>query len=57
MGFDPERFTYLREAGRFLGVADFGRIQMRGEDPDAVVTPFAPAPGFEGAGATAVGGQ
>jgi uncharacterized protein (DUF362 family) len=57
MGFDPERSAYLTEAGRFLGVADLNAIEIRGEDPSGVVTPFAPAPGFEGVGATAVGGQ
>jgi uncharacterized protein (DUF362 family) len=57
MGFDPERLTYLAEAGRFLGVADLSAIHERGEDPDAVVDPFTPAPGFDGLGATAVGGQ
>jgi uncharacterized protein (DUF362 family) len=57
MGFDPERLAYLAEAGRFLGVADLLAIHVRGEDPDAVVSPFTPAPGFDGPGATAVGGQ
>jgi uncharacterized protein (DUF362 family) len=57
MGFDPERFTYLNEAGRFLGVSDLSKIEVRGEDPDAMVVPFLPAPGFDGPGATAVGGQ
>jgi uncharacterized protein (DUF362 family) len=57
MGFEPDRLPYLAEAGAFLGVADLERISVRGEDPDALVTPFAPAPGFEGIGATAVGGQ
>jgi uncharacterized protein (DUF362 family) len=55
MGFDPEGFTYLREAGRFLGISDLSQIQVRGEDPDSVVSPFAPAPGF--GGAAVVGGQ
>jgi uncharacterized protein (DUF362 family) len=55
MGFDPTRFTYIREAGRFLGVADLDRIEVRGEEPDTVIDPFAPAPGFDGA--AAVGGQ
>ncbi len=57
MGFDPELITYVKEAGRFLGISDLAGIEVRGEDPDAVVTPFAPAPGFDGLGATAVGGQ
>ena len=57
MGFDPDAITYLREAGRFLGISDLSRIQVRGEDPNALVTPFAPAPGFDGLAATAVGGQ
>jgi uncharacterized protein (DUF362 family) len=57
MGFDPADITYLKEAGRFLGISDLERIQVRGEDPDAMVTPFAAAPGFDGLGATAVGGQ
>ena len=46
MGMDPERVAYIREAGRFLGQADPDRIVQVGEDPAALVTPFAPAPGF-----------
>jgi uncharacterized protein (DUF362 family) len=57
MGFEPDRLPYLAEAGAFLGVADLERIEVRGEDPGSLVTPFLPAPGFEGLGATAVGGQ
>ncbi len=57
MGFEPEGLPYIAEAGGFLGVADLERIEVRGEDPDSVITPFQPAPGFEGLGATAVGGQ
>ena len=57
MGIDPDHVTYLREAGRFLGVSDLEEIQVRGEDPDSVVDPFVPAPGFDGLGATTVGGQ
>jgi uncharacterized protein (DUF362 family) len=55
MGFDPDRFTYLREAGRFLGVSDLTRIEIRGEDPDTVVDPFVPAPTF--GGPAVIGGQ
>ena len=46
MGMDPGRIAYLQEAGRFLGQADPSRIRQAGEDPAAVITPFAPAPGF-----------
>jgi uncharacterized protein (DUF362 family) len=56
MGFEPEALPYLAAAGEFLGIADLERIEVRGEDPTDVVTPFAPAPGFEGVGVT-VGGQ
>jgi uncharacterized protein (DUF362 family) len=51
MGSDPEQIPYLREAGRFLGQANQGRIEQRGEDPDRYVHPFAPPP--DGDGATA----
>jgi uncharacterized protein (DUF362 family) len=57
MGFDPDRFTYLSEAGRFLGVADLEHIEARGEEPGSLTVPFQPAPGFDGAAAPAVGGQ
>lgn len=48
MGFDPERVPYVSEATRFLGQGDPSRISERGEDPDRLVTPFEPAPGFDG---------
>jgi len=48
MGMDPERVPYLQEAGRFLGQPDPARIRQVGEEPSSVITPFAPAPGFEG---------
>jgi uncharacterized protein (DUF362 family) len=47
MGIDAHRVDYLREAGKFLGQADLERIEQRGEEIAASVTPFAPAPGFE----------
>jgi uncharacterized protein (DUF362 family) len=47
MGMDAERILHLHEAARFLGQGDWGRIRQQGEDPDQLVTPFAPAPGFE----------
>ena len=46
MGFDPQRFPYLVEAGRFLGVGDPDRIKQMGEDPESVATTFEAAPGF-----------
>src|SRR4051794_13449769 len=51
MGFDPDRIAYIAEAGRFLGQADLDRIAQRGEDVTGEVTPFAPAPGFNGVAA------
>jgi uncharacterized protein (DUF362 family) len=45
MGFDPEAIPYVAEAGRFLGQADRGRIEDRGEDPDGLSRRFARAPG------------
>jgi uncharacterized protein (DUF362 family) len=48
MGFDPERVPYLVEAGRFLGQGAQDRILQVGDEPDELVTPFAPAPGFSG---------
>jgi uncharacterized protein (DUF362 family) len=51
MGFDPRRIPYLAEAGRFLGQADLDQIAQRGEDVVGAVTPFAPAPGFDGVAA------
>lgn len=47
MGIDPDRVSYLREAGKFLGQRDLDRIEQRGEDVGRNVTPFKPAPGFE----------
>jgi uncharacterized protein (DUF362 family) len=51
MGFDPLRIPYIAEAGRFLGQADLDLIAQRGEDVTGEVTPFAPAPGFDGVAA------
>ena len=51
MGFDPRRVPYITEAGRFLGQADLDRIAQRGEDVVGAVSPFAPAPGFDGVAA------
>ena len=56
MGMDPARLPYIAEAGRFLGIADLDRIEVAGEDPVSVVTPFAPAPGF-GQSGSLTGGQ
>jgi uncharacterized protein (DUF362 family) len=47
MGMAPARVVHLNEASRFLGQGDWSRIHQVGEDPDALVTAFAPAPGFE----------
>jgi uncharacterized protein (DUF362 family) len=47
MGFDPEKITYLAEAGRFLGQGDMDRIRIDGEDPSAVTTDFAALPQFD----------
>jgi uncharacterized protein (DUF362 family) len=46
MGFDPEKISYLAEAGRFLGQGDMDRIREEGEDVDAVTTDFATLPQF-----------
>jgi uncharacterized protein (DUF362 family) len=51
MGFDPTKIAYIAEAGRFLGQADLDRIAQQGEDVVAEITPFAPAPGFDGVAA------
>ena len=48
MGFDPEKIDYLREAGRFLGQADFSKIQQVGEDPHADAEDFAVLAPFVG---------
>src|SRR5206468_11403654 len=32
MGFDPERISYIAEAGRFLGQSEPGRITQAGEE-------------------------
>jgi uncharacterized protein (DUF362 family) len=56
MGMDPAQLPYIAEAGRFLGIADLDRIEVEGEDPASVVTPFAPAPGF-GRSGSLTGGQ
>ena len=47
MGMDPEKVGYLMEAGRFLGQSRSELIEQRGEDPERLTKPFAPAPGFE----------
>jgi uncharacterized protein (DUF362 family) len=46
MGFDPEKVTYLAEAGRFLGQADPARIHTAGEDVDRSGVDFAVLPQF-----------
>jgi uncharacterized protein (DUF362 family) len=40
MAIDPERVTYLREAGRFLGQVHLDEITQAGEDVDRAVVPF-----------------
>jgi len=47
MGMDPEKVSYLMEAGRFLGQARSELIEQRAEDPERLATAFRPAPGFE----------
>jgi uncharacterized protein (DUF362 family) len=47
MGMDPGRVVHINEASRFLGQGDWSRIHQDGEDPDALVTAFAPPPGFD----------
>jgi uncharacterized protein (DUF362 family) len=51
MGFDPEQIPYIAEAGRFLGQTDRDRILLVGEDPDRLVTVFAPPPSGDGVNA------
>jgi uncharacterized protein (DUF362 family) len=46
MGFDPEKVTYVAEAGRFLGQADPARIHAEGEDVERSSTDFAVLPRF-----------
>jgi uncharacterized protein (DUF362 family) len=40
IGLDPDKMPYLREAGRFLGNLDAGRIRHRGESPSRYATTF-----------------
>ena len=47
MDIDPDRVSYLRKAGQFLGQADLDRIEQRGEDVERSAVHFTPAPGFE----------
>jgi uncharacterized protein (DUF362 family) len=46
MGIRVEAVAYLREAGRFLGHVDPGKIPMRGESLERFVTPFELLPAF-----------
>jgi uncharacterized protein (DUF362 family) len=46
MAIDPERVTYLREAGRFLGQVHLEEVTHVGEDLDRVVVPFRLVPAF-----------
>jgi len=46
MAIDPERVTYLREAGRFLGQVHLDEIAQAGEDVDRAVVPFRLVPQF-----------
>jgi uncharacterized protein (DUF362 family) len=47
MGMDPEKVSYLMQAGRFLGQARSELIEQRGEDPARLARKFRPAPRFE----------
>jgi len=47
MGMDPEKVSYLMEAGRFLGQSRSELIEQRGEDPARLAKHFRPAPRFE----------
>ena len=47
MGLDPDKVTYLQQAGQFLGQADLDKIEQRGEHLSRSTTHFKPAPGFE----------
>jgi uncharacterized protein (DUF362 family) len=47
MGMDPEKVTYLMDAGRFLGQSRSELIEQRGEDPARLTHSFRPAPGFD----------
>jgi uncharacterized protein (DUF362 family) len=40
IGLDPRKIVYLEAAGHFLGNADAGRIEQRGEKPDRYRTNF-----------------
>ena len=45
MGFDPDRVSYLREAGRFLGQVHVEEIEMRGDAIEPHARAFEPPPG------------
>lgn len=47
MGFEPDRITYLTEAGRFLGQADRDKIVEVGEDVERSALDFAVLSPFE----------
>jgi uncharacterized protein (DUF362 family) len=40
IGLDPNKIDYLKQASRFLGVTDEGRIDQRGESPGRYATHF-----------------
>ena len=48
MQIDPERVSYLSDAGRFLGQLHPEMIDQRGEDPERLAVPFALMPEFAG---------
>ena len=48
IGLDPMRIPYIKEAAAFLGNADPGRIEHRGERPDRYAFRFEVLPQFEG---------
>jgi uncharacterized protein (DUF362 family) len=48
MGLDPNRISYLSQAGRFLGQGDLEQIVQVGEDPERDAVDFAVLPPFEG---------
>ena len=48
IGLDPMRIPYIKEASAFLGNADPGRIEHRGERPDRYAFRFEVLPQFEG---------
>jgi uncharacterized protein (DUF362 family) len=48
MGIDPDRVSYLAEAGRFLGQLRPELIEQLGEEPEAEAVDFALLPQFSG---------